>query len=153
MPRLTWAEAGRRLAAARVARLATITRDGAPHLVPVTFAVHDGVIYSAVDAKPKTTTQLRRLDNIRHNPAAAVLADHYSEDWAALWWVRADGTASVLEDPAELAAPVRLLAARYSQYRDQPPDGPVVAVVIERLTGWTAAPVRARRPPESPGRR
>jgi PPOX class probable F420-dependent enzyme len=140
MPRLAREEARRLLAAARVARLATITPQGAPHVVPVTFAVQDGVIYTAVDAKPKTTRQLQRLENIRHRPAAAVLADHYQDDWAALWWVRADGTASVIDDPGQMAAPVRLLAARYPQYRVAPPPGPVIAVAIERLTGWAAQP-------------
>jgi PPOX class probable F420-dependent enzyme len=138
MPRLSGAEAWRLLGGARVARLATVGPHGAPHIVPVTFAVHDGVLYTAVDAKPKTTRSLRRLDNIRLNPAVAVLADHYEDDWAALWWVRADGSASVIGDPGQLAGPVALLAERYRQYRDLPPAGPVIAVVIERLTGWIA---------------
>jgi PPOX class probable F420-dependent enzyme len=136
VPRLSRAQAWRLLGAARVARLATVTPQGAPHLVPVTFAVHDGTLYTAVDAKPKTTRSLRRLANIRLNPAVAILADHYEDDWAALWWVRADGSASVIDDPAGLAEPVALLAERYRQYRDLPPAGPVIAVVIERLVGW-----------------
>lgn len=138
MPGLAAAGAWRLLSAARVARLATVTAAGKPHIVPVTFAVHDGVIYTAVDAKPKSTRLLRRLDNIRHNPLVAVLADHYEDDWAALWWVRADGSASVLQGPGQLAGPVRLLAQRYPQYRDLPPEGPVIAVAVERLTGWAA---------------
>ena len=64
-------------------------------------------MYTAVDAKPKTTTRLRRLSNIRGNHRVAVLADHYDEDWSALWWVRADGDAAILDDPAGIAAPVR----------------------------------------------
>lgn len=140
MPRLSAADAQRLLRAARVARLATITPAGAPHIVPMTFAVHQGVIYSAVDAKPKATRLLRRLDNIRRNPAAAVLADHYDDDWAALWWVRADGRASVIDDPDQMARPVALLAERYRQYRDLPPAGPVIAVEVARWTGWAAQP-------------
>jgi PPOX class probable F420-dependent enzyme len=137
MPRLSGAEAWRLLRAAMVARLATVTPQGTPHIVPVTFAVHDGVLYTAVDAKPKTTTSLRRLGNIRLNPAVAVLADHYEDDWSALWWVRADGRASVIDEPGRLAEPAGLLAERYHQYRDLEITGPVIAVVIERLTGWT----------------
>jgi PPOX class probable F420-dependent enzyme len=106
----------------------------------VTFAVHGSMIYSAVDAKPKTTRQLRRLDNIRLNPGATVLADYYEDDWTALWWVRADGGASVIDDPGQMAMPIRLLAERYPQYRDLPPAGPVIAVAVERWTGWTARP-------------
>src|SRR5205814_4381034 len=74
-------EPRRRFAAATVARLATLSPDGRPHVVPVTFAVDGDVIYSAVDAKPKTTTRLARLRNITAEPRVAMLADHYEADW------------------------------------------------------------------------
>lgn len=133
------AEARRRLGAARVARLATVSARGQPHLVPVTFALDGDLLYTAVDAKPKSTRHLRRLENVRANPRATVLADHYDDDWAALWWVRADGEASIIDDPAQMAGPVAALAGRYSQYQATPPAGPVIAIRIERLTGWSAA--------------
>ena len=82
--RLTEDEARARLTAARVARLATAGADGQPYLVPVTFAVDDDLIYITVDHKPKTTTKLKRLRNIRENPRVALLADHYADDWDAL---------------------------------------------------------------------
>lgn len=132
-------DAQRLLATARVARLATITPAGRPHLVPVTFAVAAGQIYTAVDAKPKTTASLQRLANIRASPAVAVLADSYSEDWSQLWWVRADGQAAVLADAAAMAQPAALLAERYPQYRQAPPPGPVIAITVERWSGWAAA--------------
>jgi PPOX class probable F420-dependent enzyme len=138
MPRLAEQDARRLLGSAPVARLATVTPDGSPHVVPVTFAVHGDMIYTAVDAKPKSTRRLRRLENIRLIPGAAVLADRYDDDWAALWWVRADGRACVIDDPGQMAMPVRLLAQRYWQYRDQPPAGPVIAISVGRWTGWTA---------------
>jgi PPOX class probable F420-dependent enzyme len=68
----------------------------------------------------------------------AVLADHYAADWARLWWVRADGRAVILDDPAEIAAPLRLLTRRYRQYRESPPAGPVISILVERWTGWAA---------------
>ena len=77
-----------------------------------------------MDAKPKSSTDLRRLRNIRANPRVAVLADHYEDDWGALWWVRADGLATVLDEAAAMAPAFALLAARYPQYREQPPGGP-----------------------------
>jgi PPOX class probable F420-dependent enzyme len=132
-------EARRRFAAAPVARLATVGPAGQPHLVPVTFAVDGDRIYTAVDAKPKTTANLRRLRNIAGNPRVAVLADHYEEDWDGLWWVRADGTAALLDRPADMAGPLRLLAARYPQYRVSPPAGPVISVQVARWSGWAAA--------------
>jgi PPOX class probable F420-dependent enzyme len=132
------AEARRRFAAAPVARLATVGPAGRPHLVPVTFAVDGERVYTAVDAKPKTTTDLRRLRNIAVDPRVAVLADHYEADWAALWWARADGTAVLLDRPADMAGPLRLLAARYPQYRASPPAGPVIRIQVTRWTGWAA---------------
>ena len=140
MPRLAASQARRLLAAARVARLATASPDGVPHLVPVTFALEGDTVYTAVDGKPKTTARLRRLDNIRRNPAVALLADYYAEDWAALWWARADGTASVIEDPALMAGPARLLAGRYPQYATVGLPGPVIAIRVTRWSGWAAAP-------------
>lgn len=107
-------------------------------MVPFTFAVDGDVIYSAVDAKPKSTTNLRRLRNIRDNPSVAVLADHYEDDWSALWWVRADGLAAVVSDTEVMARPLGLLADRYPQYRASPPAGPVIVIQVERWTGWSA---------------
>ncbi len=98
------------------------------------------LVYTAVDAKPKTTTRLQRLRNIQAHPGVALLADHYSGDWTRLWWVRADGQANVLDAAAGLAGPLRLLAARYPQYAAQPPAGPVIVVRVDRWTGWAAAP-------------
>ena len=109
--RLSGPEARQRFASVPVARLATVGPDGQPHLVPVTFAVDGDHIYTAVDAKPKSSRQLRRLRNIAGNPRVAVLADHSEDDWTALWWVRADGRAAILEDPHQMAAPIALLLA------------------------------------------
>ena len=134
---MTPAEARARFSAARVARLATIRPAGAPHLVPVTFAVEGDRIYTAVDAKPKRHDRLVRLDNIQAHPRVCLLVDHWSEDWSDLWWARADGAAHV--SPADSHA-VALLRERYEQYQRQPPRGPVVIVDVERWTGWTARP-------------
>jgi PPOX class probable F420-dependent enzyme len=137
--RLGAGEARRRFSAAPVARLATAGRDGRPHIVPVTFALDGDVLYTAVDAKPKTTSRLRRLANIAENPAVALLADHYTGDWQELWWVRADGHATICE-PDGIDQPLRLLAGRYPQYRASPPAGPVIRIQVERWIGWAAAP-------------
>jgi PPOX class probable F420-dependent enzyme len=134
---VTAGEARRRFASARVARLATADASGQPHLVPIVFAVEDDRVYSAVDAKPKRTAALRRLDNVRANPAVALLVDHYDDaDWDALWWVRADGRGRVLDAGCEEARrAVALLSARYPQQRGA---GAVLAVDVERWSGWSA---------------
>jgi len=127
------AEARRRFAAARVARLATADTAGHPHLVPVTFAVDGQRLYSAVDHKPKRTRALRRLRNIAANPAVSLLVDHYDEDWATLWWVRVDGLAH-LEAMVDRA--VEVLGAKYPQYVGVPPAGPVIVVEVVTWRGW-----------------
>jgi PPOX class probable F420-dependent enzyme len=127
-----------RVAAARVARLATLGRDGAPHLVPFCFVLDREVLYSAVDQKKKQTFRLRRLDNVRRDPRVSVLIDHYEEDWAKLWWVRIEGQARELEPGAEAEEAVRLLTSKYQQYRERRPQGPVLRIDPERWSGWTA---------------
>ena len=134
-PRLDDAPA--RFGAARVARLATTDADGSPHLVPVVFALVGETVWTAVDAKPKTTTALRRLDNVRAHPAVSLLVDHYADDWATLWWVRADGVATVL-DVDEGRAGLDALTAKYPQYQDNPPPGPVLRVDVTRWVSWSA---------------
>jgi PPOX class probable F420-dependent enzyme len=135
--RLSEAESRARLATVPVVRLATSDATGRPHLVVVTFAVEGDRVYTAVDAKPKRTRELKRLRNIRADPRVTVLADHYEDDWTRLWWVRADATATVVDDPEAMAGPLALLRDRYRQYRDEPPAGPVIAITVERWTGWS----------------
>jgi PPOX class probable F420-dependent enzyme len=121
-----------------VAILATAAADGTPHLVPVVFAVHNGVFYTAVDAKRKTTQRLRRLANIEANPTVSMLVDHYDDDWTQLWWVRADGVAAVHYSGEEMAAGYAHLRQKYVQYQRIALDGPVVTVEVRRWSLWHA---------------
>jgi PPOX class probable F420-dependent enzyme len=132
-------EAMQRLTSSAVARLATVGKEGRPHIVPIVFAIDNGTLYFAVDKKPKKTTDLMRLRNIAANPAVSVLVDHYEGDWTKLWWVRADGTARVVTDSAEAERAVELLATKYEQHRREKPAGPVVAIHLDRVTGWSGA--------------
>jgi PPOX class probable F420-dependent enzyme len=127
-----------RLAAARVARLATTDPDGRPHLVPIVFAFEGKTLYSAVDRKPKRSATLRRIENARVRPDVTILVDHYEEDWDRLWWIRLRGRARVLDDGEERARAVRLLESKYRQYRSEPPDGPVLAVDVTEVREWTS---------------
>lgn len=135
------AEEGRhreRFATARVAHLATADDEGRPHLVPITFAMVDDAIVIAVDHKPKTTVNLKRLRNIVLNDQVSLLVDHYDDqDWAELWWVRADGVARVLEAQADRLVPVAKLIEKYPQYREVAPTGPVIRVEVHTWRGWT----------------
>ncbi|MCT9108250.1 TIGR03668 family PPOX class F420-dependent oxidoreductase [Streptomyces mirabilis] len=140
MPDMDEEEARRRFVAARVARLATVDVEGRPHLVPLVFAARGGEIVTAVDHKPKTSRRLRRLRNIAAHPAVCLLVDAYDEDWEQLWWVRVDGDARVLPPGTQDAytAAIDLLREKYAQYRQRPPDGPVIAVTVHRWHGWRA---------------
>lgn len=130
-----------RFSNARVARLATSGLRG-PHMVPIVFAGEGDMIFTAVDAKPKRTRDLRRLANIEADPAVAVLVDHYSDDWEQLWWVRADGRARIVRDKAAMAPGIDLLVARYAQYQSVRPAGPLIAISVAKWTGWAARPDR-----------
>ena len=154
--RMTCEAAHERFLTARVARLATVGADGAPHVVPVTFAVVEiddeeidegqagqpttrtaELIVFGVDHKPKSTLALRRLANIVAEPRVAFLADHYDEDWSALWWVRVEATARIVTGSIRGRA-VQALAHRYPQYAALPPEGPVVGSWVTNWTGWQA---------------
>lgn len=128
----------RRVATARVARLATVRPDATPHIVPITFALAGRSIVTAVDDKPKRTMALQRLRNIAANPAVSVLVDHYDDDWNQLWWARADGTATIWEPEATPDA-LDVLAAKYEPYRDHRPQGPVIVVTVDRWMTWSAS--------------
>jgi PPOX class probable F420-dependent enzyme len=132
-------EARTRVAETPVARLATLDEDGRPHLVPITFALAGETLYSAVDAKPKRSRALRRIENARRRPQVTVLVDSYDDDWTKLWWVRMRGRARVLTGGTEAERALALLVQKYEQYRELPPGPPVLAIDIEDWRAWSAA--------------
>ncbi len=109
--------------------------------MPVVFALTDDAVYLAVDAKPKSTVQLRRLANIAATGRVSLLVDAYDEDWAQLWWVRVDGHAEILaaQDPSGRAS-IDALVAKYPQYAHNRPEGP--AIIVRELTwrSWEYTP-------------
>jgi PPOX class probable F420-dependent enzyme len=129
-----------RVATSPIGRLATVDPDGRPHLVPIVFALAGDTVYSAVDAKPKRSRMLRRIENARRDPNVAVLVDHYDDDWARLWWVRLRGRARVLDGGVEAQRALALLAEKYPQYRDAPPGVPVLAIDVDEWRSWSAEP-------------
>ena len=123
---------------AEVGRLATSDPAGRIDLVPFCFALDGDTLWSAVDAKPKTTTKLKRLTNIAAQPEVTVLIDHYEVDWSRLWWVRLRGRARVHDRHPEALA---RLTAKYEQYRMAPPPGPVIEIAVTSWSGWSAHPL------------
>jgi len=128
----------REVGESRVGRLATVTAEGHPHVVPCCYALVGDVIYSAVDHKPKSTLALRRLANLRANPHASLVVDHYADDWSQLWWVRVDATARIVESGAEYEDALDALAAKYPQYAETRPEGAVIALDLTKWTAWPA---------------
>ena len=132
-------EARARFAESSVARLATVGAAGAPHIVPITFAFDGDEIFTAVDAKPKRGTPLRRVENVAANPRVSVLVDRYDPDWRRLWWARADGSARIATDGVELERALSALRARYPQYATVALIGPAIVIAVDRWSGWSAA--------------
>ena len=127
-------------AAAPVARLATIGRSGAVDLVPITFSWLGTTLVTAVDHKPKRTRQLQRLDNIARDARVTVLIDHYTDDWAALWWVRVRGSAAVVNDGPRFNDAITRLVEKYPrQYGPHPPVGPVIEIAVTEVRIWRAS--------------
>jgi PPOX class probable F420-dependent enzyme len=140
---MTRDEALRRVAAARVARMATVRPDGSPHVVPFVFALvasDPGVrIYWAVDDKPKRSARLARIEHLRTNPAVEIVVDAYDDDWSRLWWVRVRGAGRIVRTEAERGAALAALTDKYAAYRDSPPRGDVVAIDVAEVRWWSAA--------------
>jgi PPOX class probable F420-dependent enzyme len=136
-------EALRRAADARVGRIATVRPDGAPHVVPVTFAIVRTTrrtrLYWVVDDKPKRSARLARLENLAANPAAEVVVDAYDDDWSRLWWVRLRGRGRIVDGATERRTALDALAAKYAAYRERRPSGPVIALDVDAVTSWSAA--------------
>ena len=155
------------LARHRVARLATADAEGAPHVVPVCYAVAGGRIYFVVDEKPKHPggRALKRMRNIAENPRVALVADDWAEDWRRLAFLLIRGRAAIVGGARERSGALRALRRRYPQYRAMNLDGPehpVVGITPTHVHLWRAgsagvtprgAGVRSRPLAASPGRR
>ena len=128
---------------ARVGRMGLLDEEGAPRVLPVTFVVAEGRIWSAIDQKPKRAAEPARLRYLRRDPRAALTVDRYSDDWEELAWVQVLGTVRIL-DLAEGAAGLGALSAKYEQYREEAPPGPLLALRPERYLWWRAADPEGR---------
>ena len=139
-------EARRFLEAHRVGHLATAGADGAPHVMPVCYALDEAGVYFVADEKPKRrpAREMKRLRNLGENPRAALVVDDYDDDWSRLAWVLVRGPARLVTEPRAHAAALALLRARYSTYRtmalDDPVRHPVVLIEPARVVLWRVSP-------------
>jgi PPOX class probable F420-dependent enzyme len=130
--------ANKLLQTARVGRLGLLDLDGAPRVLPVTFAVAEGRIWSAIDRKPKRSKEPARLRFMRRDPRAALTVDRYADDWDDLAWVQVLGAVAIVE-VKDGARGLEALRAKYEPYREDPPPGPLLALRPERYLWWRAA--------------
>jgi PPOX class probable F420-dependent enzyme len=124
---------------ARVARLGLLDADARPRVLPVTFAVAEGAVWSAVDDKPKRLPgdEVARVRFLRRRPEAALCVDRYEDDWSRLAWVQLLGRVEVIE-PEEEEAGLEALVAKYRPYRERRPPGPLLRLGVERALQWRA---------------
>ncbi len=133
------AEQAELLNRAPVGRLATAGVNGVPHVIPVCYALMDGMIYSVLDQKPKraSLTRLRRVRNILANPQVSLVVDHYEEDWECLWYILISGTAELLEEGGERPDAIQVLREKYAQYRLMNIDpNPVIKIMPSQVVSW-----------------
>ena len=126
------------LTGARLGHLAFLDDDDRPRVLPVTFALAGGAVWSAIDSKPKRTAEPARVRLLRRRPQAALCVDRYDDDWSRLAWVQLLGRVDVLEAAAGVPG-LDALIAKYPQYREQPPPGPLLRLTVQRALSWSAS--------------
>ena len=122
----------------RVGHLGLLDGDDRPRVLPVTYAVTDDAVVTAIDEKPKRSREPARVRYLRRRPDAALTVDRYSDDWTQLAWVQVLGRVLVL-DAADNAAALAALASKYSQYREAAPPGPLLRLEPHRVLHWRAS--------------
>ncbi len=125
------------LESARVARLAFLDDGNRPRVLPITYAIAEGAVWSAIDRKPKRTADPARVRWLRRSPRAALVVDAYDDDWSTLAWVQLLGRVEVL-DLGDGASGLEALVDKYAPYRDDPPPGPLLRLEVERALSWRA---------------
>jgi PPOX class probable F420-dependent enzyme len=130
--------AGELLATQRVARLAYVDDADRPRVLPVTFAIADDAVWSAIDEKPKRTARPARLRYLERRPEAALVVDGYDDDWSRLAWVQLLGRIDIVPVDGSPEA-IRVLAAKYAPYAERTPPGPLLRLSVERALFWRAA--------------
>jgi PPOX class probable F420-dependent enzyme len=126
------------LHAGRVGRLAFVDESDMPRVLPITFALFEGCVWSAIDEKPKRSDEPARVRYLRRRPEAALVVDLYDDDWSKLAWVQLLGWVEVVE-ASDAASAMEALAAKYEPYRERRPPGPLLRLSVERAAHWRAA--------------
>jgi PPOX class probable F420-dependent enzyme len=122
---------------ARVGRLGLLDERDHPRVLPVTFALAEDALWTAIDRKPKRG-EPARVRYLRRRPQAALTVDRYDDDWSRLAWVQVLGDMQIL-DARDCAGALEGLASKYGQYRKEAPPGPILRLGPKRALWWRAA--------------
>jgi len=125
----------------RLGHLATSTRGGKPHVVPICYVFDGTSLYTPIDEKTKRrkATQLRRVLNIAENPNVCVVVDHYQEDWNKLKYVIVLGSAEIVHKGTTHDQAIILLREKYEQYRKMKlEDRPLIKIKPISVVAWSA---------------
>lgn len=119
-------------------RLAYLDDEERPRVLPVTYALSAGSVWSAIDEKRKRGPEPARVRYLLRRPQAALCVDVYSDDWNRLAWVQILGRVEVVPAP-EAPEAMAALAAKYAPYRERQPPGPLLRLAVQRALSWRAA--------------
>jgi nitroimidazol reductase NimA-like FMN-containing flavoprotein (pyridoxamine 5'-phosphate oxidase superfamily) len=118
----------------RVCRIATVGRDGRPHVVPVCHAADNGRIYFGTD---RDSLKVRHL---KANPNLTVVVDVYAEDWSGLKGVMIQGSAALIDRGPRFRKIRDLIYRKYPQYPKAAAlserDSTMVEVTPLHVTSW-----------------
>jgi PPOX class probable F420-dependent enzyme len=123
---------------ARVGHLAFLDDSDRPRVLPVTYALAEGAAWSAIDEKPKRSSEPARVRYLRRRPEAGLCVDLYDDDWSRLAWVQLGGRVEVLR-VEQGEAGMMALVEKYGPYRARRPPGPLLRLEVERALCWRAA--------------
>ena len=117
------------LLAHELCRLATASKDGRPHVVPVVYALDGESIVIAVDYKTK------KLKNMRENPKVALVVDEHSPNRGLM----VEGDCEIFERGKEYLRLLQILFDRFVYYRRNPwgeGESPILKIRPTKAVMW-----------------
>lgn len=130
------------------AHIATLDKDGAPHVVPVEYVVYDGAVTFWADPGSQ------KMVNLRRDPRVSVVVDD-GTDFADLRGVQIVGDAVIRDDPDTVAGVLELFSDKVpEEWREiaRPhlvalaAERVVVTIAPSRVTSWDHSKVPGLRP-------
>jgi PPOX class probable F420-dependent enzyme len=119
---------------ARVCRVATVSAEGVPHLVPVCHALAGQKVYIG------SGTDATKVRNLKSNPRIVVTVDEYSDHWSSLKGVMIQGRARLIERGPGFTRAREALYDKYPQYSKEAAlatsDSVIIEITPSRVFTW-----------------